>query len=86
MARGTRGALQDTDTCDALKAFIRALLTRAHHEERHKLLVDIERISATYFAGAGSPAETASARQFYTVLLHDLRHKSETPPAKPGRL
>jgi hypothetical protein len=86
VARGTRGALQDTDTCDAVKAFIRALLTRAQHEERHKLLGDIERISATYFAGAGSPEETASARQFYTMLLHDLRHQSETPPAQPGRL
>ena len=86
VARGSRGALQDTDTCDAVKAFIRALLTRAQREERHKLLMDIERISATYFASAGSPAETASARQLYAVLLHDLRHQSETPPATPGRL
>ena len=86
VARGSSGALQDTDTCDAVKAFIRALLTRAQHEERHKLLLDIARISATYFAGAGSPEETASARQFYAVLLHDLRHKSETPPAQPGSL
>ena len=86
VARGSRGALQDTDTCDAVKAFIRALLTRAHHEERHKLLVDLERISATYFAGARSPEETASARQFYTMLLHNLRHQCETPPATPGRL
>src|SRR6266581_447634 len=76
VARGSRGALQDTDTCDAVKGFIRALLTRVQHEERHKLLMDIARISATYFAGAGSPEETASARQFYAVLLHDLRHKS----------
>src|SRR5262249_40920026 len=86
VARGSRGAFQDTDACDAVKAFIRALLTRAQHEERQKLLRDIERISATYFAGAGSPEETASARKLYAVLLHDLRHKSETPPAKPGRL
>jgi hypothetical protein len=86
VARGSRGALQDTDMCDAVKSFIRALLTRVQHEERHTLLMDIERISATYFAGAGSPEETASARQFYTMLLHELRHQSETPPAKPGRL
>ena len=85
VARGSRGALQDTDTCDAVKSFISALLTRVQHEERQKLLMDIERISATYFAGAGSPEETASARKLYAVLLHDLRHKSETPPAKPGR-
>jgi hypothetical protein len=86
VARGSRGALQDADTCDAVKAFIRALLTRAQHEERQKLLMDIARISETYFAGAASPEETASARKFYAVLLHDLRHKSETPPAKPGSL
>ena len=86
VARGSRGALQDADTGDAVKAFISALLTRAQHEERQKLLMDIERISETYFASTGSPAETASARQFYAVLLHDLRHQSETPPAKPGRL
>lgn len=84
VARGTRGALQDPDTWDAVKAFMRALLTRAHHEERHKLLGDMERISATYFAGAGSPEETASARPFSTMLLHDLRHQSETLPATPG--
>ncbi len=100
VARGSRGALQDADTCDAVKAFIRALLTRAQHEERQKLLMDIARpceerqkllmdiarISETYFAGAESPEETASARKLYALLLHDLRHKYETPPAKPGRL
>src|SRR6266536_2747741 len=79
VARGSRGALQDADTCDAVKAFIRALLTRAQHEERHKLLMDIARISETYFAGAASPEETASARKLYALLLHDLRHKYETP-------
>src|SRR5215471_13389837 len=62
VARGSIGALQDPDTCDAVKAFIRALLTRAQHEERQKLLLDIERISEAYFAGAASPEETASAR------------------------
>ena len=86
VARGSRGAFQDTDACDAVKAFIRALLTRAQHEERQKLLMDVAQISETYFAGAGSPEETASARQFYAMLLRDLRYKYETPPAKPGRL
>jgi hypothetical protein len=86
VARGSIGALQDADTCEAVKAFIRALLTRAQHEERQKLLMDIERIGETYFAGAESPEKIASARQLYTVLLHDLRHKSETPPATPGSL
>ena len=86
VARGSIGAFQDADTCDAVKAFIRALLTRAQREERQKLLMDIARISETYFAGAASPEETASARKLYALLLHDLRHKYETPPAKPGCL
>jgi Toprim domain len=86
VARGPIGAFQDADTCDAVKAFISTLLTRAQHEEHQKLLMDIERISETYFAGAASPEETASARKLYALLLHDLRHKDETPPAKPGRL
>ena len=85
VARGSIGALQDADTCDAVKAFISALLTRTQHEERQKLLMDIARISETYFAGAASSEEIASARQLYAMLLHDLRHKSETPPAKPVR-
>ena len=86
VARGSLGAFQDADKGDAVKAFIRALLMRAQHEERQKLLMDIERISETFFAGAASPEETASARQLYAVLLHDLRHKDGTPPAKPGSL
>ena len=86
VARGSSGAFQDADRCDAVKAFIRALLTRAQHEERHKLLMDIAQISETFFAGAASPEETASARKLYAVLLHDLRHKYGTPPAKPGCL
>ena len=40
-ARGSKGALQDDDTCDAVKAFIRALLTRAQHEERQQFLRDL---------------------------------------------
>lgn len=86
VARGSLGALQDADTRDAVKAFIRVLLTRVQHEERQKLLMDIARISETFFAGDASLEETASARKLATLLLHDLRHKDETPPAKPGRL
>jgi hypothetical protein len=86
VARGSIGAFQDADTCEAVKAFIRALLTRAQHEERQKLLMDVAQISETYFAGAASAEETASARQFYAVLLRDLRHKYETLSAKPGSL
>jgi hypothetical protein len=80
------GALQDADTCEAVKAFIRALLTRVQHEERQQLLRDIEQISETFFAGVASPEETTSARQLSALLLHDLRHKYGMPPAQPGRL
>jgi len=86
VARGSIGALQDADTCAAVKAFISALLTRTQHEERQKLLMDIARISETYFASAATPEEIASARQLYAMVLHDLEHKYETPPAKPGSL
>jgi hypothetical protein len=85
VARGSIGTFQDADICEAVKAFIRALLTHAQYEERQRLLMDIARISETYFAGAASSEEIASARQLYAMLLHDLRHKSETPPAKPVR-
>ena len=81
VARGSIGALQDADTCDAVKAFIRTLLTRAHHEARLLLLMDIARISETFCAGAASPEEAASARKLYVLLLHDLRHKYGMPPA-----
>ena len=86
MARGTIGALQDADTCEAVKAFIRGLLTRAQYEARQQLLMDIARISETFFADAASPEETTSARKLSAVLLHDLRHKYGMPPAQPGRL
>ena len=81
VARGASGALQDADTCEAVKAFIRALLTRVQHEERQQLLMDIARISEAFVAGAASAAETASARQLSAVLLHDLRDKYGMPPA-----
>src|SRR5262245_58618970 len=44
MARGSIEAFQDAEKCDAVKAFIRTLLTRAQHEERQQLLTDIERL------------------------------------------
>jgi hypothetical protein len=48
--------------------------------------MDIARISETYFAGAASSEEIASARQLYAMVLQDLQHKYETPPATPGSL
>jgi hypothetical protein len=81
VARGSRGALHDVETCDAVKAFTRTLLTRAQHEARQLLLMDIARISETFCAGATSPEEAAAARKLAVVLLHDLRHKYGMPPA-----
>ena len=81
VARGSIGALQDADTCDAVKAFIRTLLTRAQHEARQQLLMDIARISETFCAGAASPEEAAAARKLSVLLLHDLRQTYGTPPA-----
>jgi len=73
VARGSIGALQDADPWDAVKAFIRTLLTRAQHEARQQLLMDIARISETFCAGAASPEEAAAARKLSVLLLHDLR-------------
>jgi len=81
VARGSRGALHDAETCEAVKAFIRALLTRAQHEARQLLLMDMVQISETFCAGAANPEEAAAARKLAVVLLHDLRHKYGMPPA-----
>jgi hypothetical protein len=75
VAGGSIGALPDAVQQVAIKAYIRTLLTRAQHEERQKLLRDIERISEAFFAGGGSPDEQASARQLSTFLLHALRQQ-----------
>ena len=83
-ARGSMGAFQDDDMCDAVKAFIRALLTRTQYEERQQFLRDIVRLQATICAGAERPEEIAAAMQRCVLLLHDLQQKYGTPPAKPG--
>jgi hypothetical protein len=80
-AGGAIGALHDADTCEAVKAFIRTLLTRAQHEARQLLLRDIAQISETFCAGAASPEEAAAARKLAVLLLHDLRRKYGMPPA-----
>jgi len=84
VARGSIGAFQDAEKRDAVKAFIRALLTRAQHEERQKLLMDIENLRDAFFTGGDSSEEQSSAMQLYAFLLHDLRQKYGTPQAKPG--
>ena len=81
VARESISALQDADTGEAVKAFIRTLLTRAQHEARQQLLMDIARISETFCAGAASPEEAAAARKLSVVLLHDLRQTYGMPPA-----
>ena len=86
VARGSKGALQDDDTCDAVKAFIRALLTRTQHEEQQRFLKDLARLEATFYAVAERPEETAAAMQRAAGLLHELRQKYGTPPAEPDRL
>ena len=81
VARESISALQDADTGEAVKAFIRTLLTRAQQEARQQLLMDIARISETFCAGAASPEEAAAARKLSVLLLHDLRQTYGTPPA-----
>jgi len=72
-AQGSRGAVLDTATRHAVKACIRTLLTRVHHEERQRLLREMEDLSATFFATERCPAEHAAARQLYAVLRQGLR-------------
>src|SRR5262245_56554375 len=60
-ARGSMGAFQDDDMCDAVKAFIRALLTRTQDEERQQCLRDIVCLQATIGAGAERPEAMAAA-------------------------
>ena len=55
VAPGSSGALQDSDTCDAVKACIRTLLTRTQHAERQQFLRDIRQIHATVVAVAERP-------------------------------
>ena len=81
VARGSIGALHNADTCEAVKAFIRTLLTQAQHEARQQLLLDLAQISETFCAGATSPEEAAAARKLAGLLLHELRHKYGMPPA-----
>jgi hypothetical protein len=83
VARGSIGALQDGETRDAVKAFIRALLTRVKHEERQQCLLDIERIRDTCMAGEQSPEEQMIAMKLYACLLHALRQHGRTPHVKP---
>jgi len=83
VAGGSIGALPDAAQQVAIKACIRALLTRAQHEERQLLLRDIEGLREAFCAGGGSPEEHVSVRTFVTFLLHALRQQDGTPSAPP---
>ena len=48
VARGSLVAFQDAEKRDAVKAFISALLTRVKHEERQKLVMEIESLRETF--------------------------------------
>ena len=75
VAGGSIGALQDAAQQVAIKAYIRTLLTRAHHEERQKLITDIEGLREAFFAGGGSAEAHAAVQQFAAFLLHALRQQ-----------
>jgi hypothetical protein len=81
VVRGSRGAFHDAETCEAVKAFVSTLLTRAQHEARQLLLMDMAQISETFCTSAASPEEAAAARKLSGLLLHDLRHIYGMPPA-----
>jgi hypothetical protein len=83
VAGSSSGALQDSDTWDAVKAFIQILLTRTQSEERQQFLKDIERIRATFLAVAESPEEPSAAIQRSAALLHELQQKYGTLSAHP---
>ncbi len=83
VARGSRGALQDAEQRDAVKAFIRTLLIRVQHEERQQCVRDIERLSETVLAGMRSPEEHRTAQHLYAVLLQTLRHQYALAPGTP---
>jgi hypothetical protein len=65
VARGSLGAFQDADKRDAVKAFIRALLTRAQQEERQKLIREIESLKDAYITVSESPEEQSAAMKLY---------------------
>ena len=75
VAGGSIGALQDAAQQVAIKASIRTLLTRAHHEERQKLLMDIEGLRDAFCAGGDSAEAHAAVKQFAACLLHALRQQ-----------
>jgi hypothetical protein len=83
VARGSMEAFQDAEKRDAVKAFISTLLTRVTHEERQKLVMDLESLRETFLEGMGSPEAQSTARQLYAFLLHSIRQKYGIPQGKP---
>ncbi len=83
VARGSLVALQDTEKRDAVKAFISALLTRVKHEERQKLVRDIERLRDTFLAEVDRPDEKMTAMKLSAFLIHAIRQQDDAPQGKP---
>jgi hypothetical protein len=84
VARGSIGAFQDAEKRDAVKSFIRALLTRAQQEERQKLIMEIESLKDACITVSESPEEKSAAMKLYAFLLYSLRQQAGTPQARPG--
>ena len=84
VARGSIEAFQDADKCDAVKSFIRALLTRAQQEERQKHIMEIESLRDAFITVSESPEEQSAVIKLYASLLSSLRQQAGTPQAKPG--
>jgi len=86
VARGSLGAFQDADKRDAVKSFIRALLTRVQQEERQKLIREIESLREACITVSESPEEQSAAMKLYAFLLQSLRQQASTPQAKSGHV
>jgi hypothetical protein len=86
VARGSLGAFRDADKRDAVKSFIRALLTRVQQEERQKLIMEIESLRDACITVRENPEEQSSAMKLYAFLLQSLRQQASTPQAKSGHV
>jgi len=86
VARGSLGAFQDAEKRDAVKSFIRVLLTRVQREERQKLIMEIESLRDACITGIESPEEQSAAMKLYAFLLQSLRQQAGAPQAKPGHV
>ena len=84
VARGSIGALQDADTCEAVKR-LSVPSSRGRNTRNVSscswILHGLARPSSPV---RRAPEETAAARKLAALLLQDLRHTYGMPPATPG--